>query len=205
MITLSKNQKKIIVEQLQPFLKRNDRLGLRSALSDLEDRYMGGHFADPEITNISAWLYEQLGEDYFKDSSWVKAYEFASSDITKMVLPSYIQSIEDGAFGESSISQIKLNEGLTHIRAHAFLDTPSLKHIVLPSSVRYIGDYAFWTTALESITFQGSNPCNIDASDDVFSSGSKLQIILPKNKELRFYGNEDSLENWMTKYHVVLR
>jgi hypothetical protein len=201
MVNLDADQKNIIVTQLKPFLKRNDVVGLREALFDLREAISPENSNIFKITDISTWLYEKLGDIYFKDTSWVGWTEFGGSHITNMSLPKNILSIETRAFEQSSLSKIKLNEGLTHIRAYAFLTTP-ITNLVLPSTLKYIGEGAFWFTSLTNITFQGNDPCSIDAEEELFDGCSNLTIRIPKDKELRFYGEYDSLDNWIDKYNV---
>lgn len=201
MVNLDADQKNIIVTKLKPFLERNDFVGLREALFDLREQSDPAHPEFFKITDISTWLYEELGDIYFKDTSWVGWSEFSSSHITNMSLPKNILSIETGAFAQSSLSKIKLNEGLTHIRTYAFVSTP-IKDLVLPSTLRYIGAGAFWFTSLTNITFQGDDPCSIDAEEELFDGCSNLTIRIPEDKELHFYGKYDSLDNWIDKYNV---
>lgn len=201
MLNLDADQKNIIVTKLKPFLKRNDVVGLREVLFDLREQIFTESSNFFKITDISTWLYEKLGDIYFKDTSWVGWAEFSSSHITNMSLPKNILSIETRAFEQSSLSKIKLNEGLTHIRRYAFVSTP-IKNLVLPSTLRYIGEGAFWSTSLTNITFQGDDPCSIDAGEELFEGCSNLTIRIPKDKELRFYGEYDSLDNWIDKYNV---
>ena len=189
--------------KLKPFLKKNNIFDIRySILCDARSNAGTGNLNLSEVTDIAGWLYEVLGTDYFVGSTWVDHEEFAYSHLTHMVLPEYIQSIEQQAFNKSDLTSIELNEGLTHIRALAF-NISKLKKVVIPNSVVYIGTSAFANTELDSVEFQGYGQLNIEADDELFSGNKKsMTIILPKNKELAFYGDYDSLDNWIEKYNV---
>jgi len=69
---------------------------------------------------------------------------FSKSDITSIILPRSIKTIEDSAFAESDLSQIKFDEHseLTNIGKKAFYGT-NLETIKMPNSVKYVGDSAF--------------------------------------------------------------
>jgi hypothetical protein len=62
----------------------------------------------------------------------------------EFVCPSHITTIDDYAFAMSSITSIKLNEGLKYIRYAAFLKCLDLRYpITLPKSLEFIANDAF--------------------------------------------------------------
>ncbi len=62
----------------------------------------------------------------------------------EFVCPAHITTIDDYAFAMSSLSSIKLNEGLKYIRFGAFLKCLDLRYpITLPKSLEFIANDAF--------------------------------------------------------------
>ena len=67
----------------------------------------------------------------------------ALSDTAQVVLPSQVTIIEEDAFyGDTSLDKVVLPDGVTEIRARAFLNS-SLSEIYLPGSIKFIDDTAF--------------------------------------------------------------
>jgi len=72
-------------------------------------------------------------------------------------LPDTVFEIAGGAFGNSQLETIVLNEHIKAIPTSAFRDSASLKNIVIPGTVSSIGDAAFMgCSALEAITIPAS-------------------------------------------------
>ena len=68
------------------------------------------------------------------------------------IVPDGVTTIDEGAFGGSSIKTISLPESVTNIKKGAFSGCRSLKTINIPDSVTSIGEYTFsYCNALESI------------------------------------------------------
>lgn len=68
-----------------------------------------------------------------------------------------IESIYSSAFEDNtSIESVVISEGVTSIEYYAFNGCESLKKVVLPSTMTYIGGYVFVDTALESIVIPES-------------------------------------------------
>ncbi len=62
----------------------------------------------------------------------------------EFIVPSHITTIDEYAFAASSITNIKLNEGLKYIRFAAFIKCLDLRYpITLPKSLQLIADDAF--------------------------------------------------------------
>ncbi len=72
----------------------------------------------------------------------ISEYAFSYSDITNVVLPTGLKTIQTSAFEESAIEEIVFPETLSEIGRAAFALT-CIKHITLPKSLAKIGDAAF--------------------------------------------------------------
>lgn len=65
------------------------------------------------------------------------------SSVTHLVFPVEVRSIADGAFRDSRIESVVLNEGLESIGTQAFAGSRQLSAVTLPSSLKTIGPHAF--------------------------------------------------------------
>lgn len=63
--------------------------------------------------------------------------------LTRLVLPASVKSIAPGAFWESKIESLVLNEGLESIGLQAFAKSQKLTSVTFPSSLKRIGEHAF--------------------------------------------------------------
>lgn len=82
----------------------------------------------------------------------VGASAFANCDqLTKVTLPSSVRFIEASAFAYSSLSSVKLPEGLETIGDEAFKACQSLTDITLPSTLVTLGNSAFHYTSLKVV------------------------------------------------------
>ena len=61
----------------------------------------------------------------------------------KTVIPSFVESIEDGAFMDADVIEVSLPDGLLKIGARAFKNCNDLTKINFPKSLMVIGDEAF--------------------------------------------------------------
>ncbi len=74
-------------------------------------------------------------------------------------LPDGIRELGEGSFLHSSASGLILPEGIEELRENTFYSCVHLKEIVLPSTLRRIGDYAFsCCTGLETVSVRGKQP-----------------------------------------------
>lgn len=100
--------------------------------------------------------------------------------LTKINLPNSITEIEDGAFSNCKhLENIEIPEKLEKINDDVFQKCP-IKKIVLPSSIRIVGDYAFDYKKAEEITL----PSNL--SDFSYLSG-KINNLRKINTEWGSY------------------
>ena len=70
-------------------------------------------------------------------------------------IPEGVTEIATNAFRHSKVTGIKFPEGLITIGASAFCLCQDLKSIVIPKSVKVIGEEAFWRVDFESIILLG--------------------------------------------------
>lgn len=96
------------------------------------------------------------------NSSAIREGQFAyCHNLTRIVIPAYVRTIEDHAFqGCINLSVIEFEEGsiLTKIGAFAFAECSALTEIQLPGTVTSIDEYAFaGCQNLESIRFRYYN------------------------------------------------
>lgn len=75
-------------------------------------------------------------------------------NITSVVVPSGVTTIDNGAFsGCSKLSSISLPKNLTYINDSAFNGCDALKNIAIPDSTIYLGSYAFaYCDSLSSVS-----------------------------------------------------
>ena len=149
------------------------------------------------VVNIKADLfYEWYGEleclsPYFicdnkvlfdKDKSTIIA--FKDKDTTSYVIPDYVTSIGNGAFGGcKSLKSIVISDSVTCIGNEVFRGCESLKSLVLPDSVTSIGDRAFdgWNGDLKCLS-----PYFIYDNKVLFDK-NKSRIIAFRNKNASSY------------------
>ena len=63
--------------------------------------------------------------------------------LTQVVLPAEVKSIASGAFRDSHIESLVLNEGLEVIELQAFSGSQKLASVAFPASLKEIGGHAF--------------------------------------------------------------
>lgn len=81
----------------------------------------------------------------------IGAGAFAGSDMTKIVIPEGVTSIEDNAFNHcTKLKKVSVPSTLTHVGVSAFEDTPFMES--LPKGMNYLGKVAF--------TYVGTMPQN---------------------------------------------
>lgn len=111
--------------------------------------------------------------------------------LTRLVLPASVKSIAPGAFWESKIESLVLNEGVESIGLQAFAKSQKLTSVTFPSSLKRIGEHAFEDcSALTEINLSKVNLEEIGSSAFRDYACSKLkEIILPKYvRRIKDYG-----------------
>lgn len=59
-------------------------------------------------------------------------------------------------YGSPKIEEVIISEGILSVSKGAFEYTKSLKKLVLPASLKYIGENAFYSSSLQTINFNGT-------------------------------------------------
>lgn len=119
------------------------------------DTNKDGELSYAEAKAVTAWPYPSP----FKDNSTVTLFnelqyftgvsEFnwaafrLTTSLTSVVLPKNLTVISDTAFQQSAITSIVVPEGVVDIAQCAFNYCPNLATVVLPSTVKTIGHWAF--------------------------------------------------------------
>ncbi len=156
-----------------------------AAVTDLGNVFTG----NTEITSFDELQYfiglESIGHD---------AFNFCGN-LTSVIIPSNIKTIEDNAFKDcSNLPSVILNEGLETISKGAFYHCTSLSSIIIPNSVTNFGswdDFASYgifsgCTSLNNVTL-GSGMTYIPWS--AFDGCTALEsIVIPSNVK-RIKGN----------------
>ena len=93
-------------------------------------------------------------------------------------VPSGVSTLKYGVFSECfMLSDVTLNSGLTYIDDDAFFYNESLEAIVIPGTVKIIGDAFDGCESLVSVIFTGSKPI---MADDAFSGSI---VYYPADRE----------------------
>lgn len=92
------------------------------------------------------------GVEIIRSKAFYKCYE-----LTEIVLPSTLKTIEEKAFFRCNLNKIILPDGLEAIGKDAFAFNSAVTEITVPSSVRQIDEYAFFCcTSLLSVNMKGT-------------------------------------------------
>lgn len=68
---------------------------------------------------------------------------FAYTGVKHITIPSNVKSIGNMAFYDNPLTTVDFRNGIEYIYDSAFLSCPDLKAVHIPSSIKYIGTYAF--------------------------------------------------------------
>lgn len=123
-----------------------------------------------------------FGRTLFNEGE-IPAYTFFKSGLQSLILPSGVNTVCEGAFAGSDITEITIPEGVTSIGDYAFYGCANLKKVNLPSSLKEIGKGAFGNCmALESIDLGSTGVKTLP--ERVFAGSLKLAgVTLPGGLE----------------------
>ena len=94
---------------------------------------------------------------------------------SSFTIPSYIETIGEGAFRATAIETIYFSSGLKYINTSAFSGCKQLISLNLPNTVKYIGDHAFMgCSGLITVVLPSSLT---SIGDEVFNDCNSLQSI----------------------------
>ena len=128
---------------------------------------------DKGLMNKVHWLIIEDGATYIGDEAFS-----GIGSLSKVELPSTIETIGDGAFAHcDSLSSITIPGSVAEIGSRAFLGCDSLSSITIPSSVKELGDSAFSCISLTSVTFEGDAP-KMEEADSIFDNYELEQLTV---------------------------
>ena len=107
-----------------------------------------------------------------EDTQVIGIYAFSRYNIKNLTLPNSVTKIEDYAFFECMLEEIKLNENLKYIYEGAFQNN-KLKELIVPSSVELIDLFAFKGCDLRKIIIEK----NTEIHAGVFKHNPNLKDI----------------------------
>ncbi len=106
--------------------------------------------ARPDNPDLPAYIDKEITRTCDSYSCYTDA-PWRASGVTNIVIEKGIDTVGSHAFEDmSSVTEVSLPQGLKKIDTEAFHST-SLTHIDFPSTLNFIGDYAFSIDPLESI------------------------------------------------------
>ena len=110
------------------------------------------------ISDLEAWCKISFGNDYSNPLYYAHHLYINRSEITNLVIPNSVTSIEFAAFsGCTSLTSITIPNSVTRIGVKGFYGCTGLTSITIPNSVTSIESGAFYgCTALTSITIPNS-------------------------------------------------
>lgn len=120
-----------------------------------------------------------LGGSYFLEVAVEGGLErfaedaFESADIMNLLLLGPARDIPDSLFYDASrIGKVTFPEGLERIGENAFADCMTLTDASFPSTIRYIGPYAFCNTALKKATL----PAGCEVGEEAFEQYTRVRF-----------------------------
>lgn len=120
---------------------------------------------DVESVDISSNV-TKIGVDSFSECTL----------LTNITLPNSLTTIEREAFCKTNLKNVKLPDSLVEIQYGAFQKCASLSEIVIPISVKSIGDQAFIDSA-KSIYFEGNAPSVYECNSPIdHSTGLPIYV-----------------------------
>lgn len=123
-------------------------------------------------STINGFNVTTIGENLFN----------SNKKISEIILPSSIKEIQNGAFMDSTLASISLNENLQLIGKNAFTRCSKLTKVTIPDSVVTIDSSAFLGCgSLNEVSFS-SNSSLKEINSEAFKNCSKLTgFVLPSN------------------------
>lgn len=110
---------------------------------------------------------------------------FVGTALTEIDFPSSLRIINDAAFANLEIKDLKFNAGLYYIGNTAFglnYAIPRLKSIQIPASVQFIGACAFYGREYQDVYFLGENaPIMPMGGSVVINDAAKTNTAFPAN------------------------
>ena len=166
-------------------------LHLPASLEHIGNAALNGNISLADVTLDADNPYFVLEDGYLytRDHSRLLSYfDKISTRTETFTIRPEVRTIDDKAFNFHRTYNITLNEGLEHIGAYAFRYAlnniaPHQKKLVIPNSVKYIGEYAFENCYMDEVIISD----NVDSLfNDTFSFCCIDQIHMPA--KLKYIG-----------------
>ncbi len=142
-------------ETLPANLQENWDYGIRGYYTGVTNVAENETWRYATLTNGGYAILDYLGSETHLDLNKV--------DLTGDGRADQILNIGGYAFADTAVVSITLPDELTMIQRYAFARTENLKKIAIPAEVEFIGQYAFYGSGIESLTFEsGAKLHNIE-------------------------------------------
>ena len=181
--------KEAVIKQLQEYPADVDRLVKfldmsfdtldKNEFSRLYHRWMGSNrFANQDSLLTDVLLLSEI--DFLSNTDEIFTNTFFETPIDTIEIPSNIKVIEENAFESSKLHSCVMSEGLTHIRGSAFYRCEQLENIIIPKTVKWLGDFVFdQCSSLKEIQYKGTIKQfkNINVGDLFLAESSVKRIV----------------------------
>ena len=115
-----------------------------------------------------------------------------------MEIPELVETIPYGLFTNcTSLARVKLPSGVLAVEAEVFWECSSLKTLTLPDRLVFLGDRAFYNSALENIVFPDKR---VSIGENIFDFCEELEVIYVSENTASYY--QAALGEWYD-YEVV--
>jgi len=160
----------------------------------------------------------------------IGSYAFYYANITSLSIPDSVKTIGSYAFQDCSLlTSVDLGSGLVKIDARAFYNNKKISSLTLPSTLEYIGNYAFYNSNIKSITIPSNvsyigigvwifltsmtvsddNPYYTDMDSNVIVQKSNMQLVCSPYKTkievpygVEILGTYSIVNSMLTELHL---
>lgn len=154
---------------------------------------------NPYVKAVDNVLYDKSGEILL-------AYPSGSTN-KSFTVPAGVKFIEDNAFEDSCLEEIKLPESLVGIDSYAFTGCGSLKNITIPKNVKGLDESVFsGAYSLENVYIDDANPYYYDIDGVVFEqrySLLNLSTWSDGSKRVPTHGSKFNEEYYQSENYVI--
>ncbi len=123
---------------------------------------------------------------------------FDCNSLLEVEIPELVETIPYGLFTNcTSLARVKLPSGVLAVEAEVFWECSSLKTLTLPDRLVFLGDRAFYNSALENIVFPDKR---VSIGENIFDFCEELEVIYVSENTASYY--QAALGEWYD-YEVV--
>lgn len=110
---------------------------------------------------------------YSKDKKTLCAFPIARAG--EYTVPSGVEKVMAGAFYGSRLTKVELSEGVKEVGANGFNSSEQLSTVILPSTLEWLGDYAFaFSYNIKDVYAKMQNPFDLESA--VFTCNATLHV-----------------------------